>query len=261
MRIALGVEYDGSAYVGWQRQTSGTGVQALVENALTTVANESIATICAGRTDAGVHASAQVVHFDTTAERAGRAWLLGVNAGLPDDINATWARQVNDGFHARFSATSRTYRYLIFNRPARSALNNRRAWWVHEKLDARPMQEAAGLLVGKHDFSAFRAAGCQASTPVREIEIMTLQRIGDWLQLHVTANAFLQHMVRNIAGTLVEIGKGARSAEWAGEVLACRDRRQSGMAAPPHGLTLIGVSYPAEFSIPDGTDSGLVILQ
>ncbi len=260
MRVALGIEYDGTAYVGWQRQKTGTGIQTPVEAAIAKVADENIATVCAGRTDTGVHASAQVVHFDTSAERAERGWLLGANTHLPDDISATWARTVDDEFHARFSATSRTYRYLILNRPARSGLYSRRAWWIYEPLDEIKMQDGADALLGKHDFSAFRAAGCQASTPVREIQNIRLERHGEWLMLWVTANAFLQHMVRNIMGTLVAIGRGEKRPEWVAGVLQSGDRKSGGVTAPPHGLTLIGVQYPEQFRIPDGTEQTPLIL-
>jgi tRNA pseudouridine38-40 synthase len=208
MRVALGIEYDGTAYNGWQRQKTGIGIQSLVEEAVTSVADEPVEVVCAGRTDAGVHASAQVVHFDSNAERGSRGWLLGINSGLPDDINVSWAVSVDDKFHARFSATSRTYRYLILNRLVRSALHRNRAWWVYEQLDERAMLEAGRYLLGEHDFSAFRAAGCRASTPVRSIHDLQVSRSGDWLTVTITANAFLQHMVRNITGVLVAIGKG-----------------------------------------------------
>ncbi len=244
MRIAIGIEYDGTAYNGWQRQKSGIGVQQCVEDALTEVANESVEVVCAGRTDTGVHASGQVAHFDTTAERSQRGWLLGANSNLPDDISVSWVRPVSDDFHARFSATSRSYRYLILNRLVRSALHRHRAWWVHQPLDAAAMHEAAQALIGEHDFSAFRAAGCQAATPNREVTSIAVHRDGDWLTLAVTANAFLQHMVRNITGTLVAIGMGEESIGWCRQVLEGRDRRQGGVAAPPHGLTLVRVTYP-----------------
>jgi tRNA pseudouridine38-40 synthase len=261
MRVALGIEYDGTAYNGWQRQKTGTGIQALVEEALSSVADESVEVICAGRTDTGVHASAQVVHFDSNAERSSRGWLLGVNTGLPDDINANWATFVDDEFHARFSATSRTYRYLILNRLVRSALFRHRAWWVYERLDEQAMREAGEFLLGEHDFSAFRAAGCQASTPVREIRSLQVSRSGDWLAVTVTANAFLQHMVRNITGLLVTIGKGDEKPAWTKSVLESRDRKEGGVAAPPHGLTLTDVEYPPRFKIPTGTDPGSVPVQ
>ena len=244
MRIAIGIEYDGTAYSGWQKQRSGVGVQERLEVAVAEVANAAVDVVCAGRTDAGVHASGQVAHFDATAERSERSWLLGINSLLPDDINLTWVQPVDDVFHARFSATSRSYRYVILNRLVRSALNRNRAWWLHQSLDAQKMHAAAQLLTGKHDFSAFRAAGCQASTAVREIESISVTRNGDWLTLDVTANAFLQHMVRNIMGSLVAVGEAERSIEWPGEVLESRDRKQAGMAAPAHGLTLVRVTYP-----------------
>lgn len=251
MRIALGIEYDGTSYNGWQRQKSGTGVQQRLEEALGKVANESIEVCCAGRTDTGVHASGQVVHFDTTSERSPRGWLLGANSNLPNDIGVTWATPVGDDFHARFSATARSYRYVILNRLQRSPLYRHRAWWVYEPLDANRMHAAAQVLVGRHDFSAFRAAGCQASTATREITALTIRRNGDWITLDVTANAFLQHMVRNITGSLVAVGGGEQTAEWLTAVLASRDRKAGGVAAPPHGLTLVGVVYPASFAIPD----------
>jgi len=250
MRIALGIEYDGTAYNGWQRQKTGIGVQSLVDNAISKVADEPIESVCAGRTDSGVHASAQVVHFDSSAQRPRRGWMLGVNAYLPDDISASWAAFVDDEFNARFSATSRTYRYLILNRRVRSALQRNRAWWIYEPLDVQAMQQATETLLGKHDFSAFRAAGCQASTPIREISNFQVKRSGDWLSLTVTANAFLKHMVRTIAGLLVTIGKGDEEPAWAKSVLEGRDRTRGGVTAPPHGLTLIGVAYPGQFKIP-----------
>jgi len=250
VRVALGLEYDGTAYNGWQRQRTGNGVQEQLELALSKVANQDIEVVCAGRTDTGVHASGQVVHFDTTSTRDDRGWRLGANTNLPDDVSVTWSRHVDDSFHARFSATARSYEYLILNRPERSALHRHRAWWVYDALDVDNMQTAAAALVGKHDFSAFRAAGCQASTATREITSLTLTRNGNWILLEVTANAFLQHMVRNIMGTLVAIGRGDAAPEWATSVLESKDRKAGGMAAPPHGLTLVSVQYPPEFALP-----------
>ena len=250
MRIALGIEYDGTSYNGWQRQKNGLGVQQRLEEALSLVADEAIDVTCAGRTDTGVHASGQVVHFDTQAERSERGWLLGANSNLPSDISVGWVREVDDEFHARFSATSRSYRYRILNRLQRSALYRERAWWVHQPLDAAGMHEAAQQLVGEHDFSAFRAAGCQASSPSREITSISVSRREDWVTLEVSANAFLMHMVRNITGTLAAIGRGDESREWLGEVLKSRDRKIGGVTAPPHGLTLVAVEYPAAFDIP-----------
>jgi tRNA pseudouridine38-40 synthase len=249
MRIALGIEYDGTAYNGWQRQRTGVGVQALLEKALTVVANEPIEVTCAGRTDTGVHASNQVVHFDSVAERSNHGWLLGINSNLPGDINATWAKIVDNEFHARFSATARHYRYRILNKLARSALHRHRAWWVHQPLDAQLMQLGAQFLLGEHDFSAFRAAGCQAHSPRRTISSLNIQREQHWITLDISANAFLQHMVRNIAGTLIAVGMGEQTPEWIQQVLESRDRKQGGIAAPAHGLTLVGVSYPESFDI------------
>ncbi len=249
-RIAIGIEYDGTAYNGWQRQRTGLGVQERLEQALAEVANETVEVTCAGRTDTGVHASGQVAHFDSDAERSARGWLLGANTNLPDDICVTWVKPVGDDFHARFSATARRYRYRILNRLVRSALHRRRAWWVHQDLDQRRMHEAAQALLGEHDFSAFRAAGCQASNAVREVTSIGVARDGDWVLLDITANAFLQHMVRNIAGTLVAIGRGDEDVAWAARLLAGRDRTRAGMAAPPHGLTLVQVFYPDAFGIP-----------
>lgn len=253
MRIAMGIEYDGTAYNGWQRQKTGTGIQAVLEAALATVADQPVETVCAGRTDAGVHAAGQVVHFDTNASRCERGWLLGANSNLPDDVNVGWVASVDDVFHARYSATARTYRYLILNRPVRSALARHRAWWLYQPLDIDLMREAAGRLLGKHDFSAFRAAGCQASTPIRELMDIDIERHGDWIGITVTANAFLQHMVRNITGLLAAIGSGERPASSAAEVLRSRDRTSGGVAAPAHGLMLLRVDYPPQFDLPLST--------
>ncbi len=250
MRIALGIEYDGTSYNGWQRQKNGIGVQQRLEEALAAVANETVEVVCAGRTDTGVHASGQVVHFDTSAERSERGWLLGANTNLPPDISVSWVRPVDEDFHARFSATSRSYRYVILNRLQRSALHRHRAWWVHQPLDEKRMHEAAQSLLGEHDFSAFRAAGCQAHSATRELRSVNVARHDDWITVDVTANAFLMHMVRNITGTLAAIGQGEQPVDWIGEVLESRDRTLGGVTAPPHGLTLVAVDYPEEFGIP-----------
>ena len=256
MRIAIGIEYDGSAYNGWQRQRTGLGVQERLEQALAEVADEAVEVTCAGRTDAGVHASGQVAHLDTSAVRRERGWLLGANSNLPDDICVTWVKPVDDEFHARYSATARSYRYRILNRLVRSALYRRRAWWVHQDLDHRRMHEAAQALLGEHDFSAFRAAGCQASNAIREVTAIRVARDGDWIVLDVTANAFLQHMVRNITGTLVAVGSGDEDVGWAARVLAGKDRTCAGVAAPPHGLTLVRVHYPDACGIPAPLELG-----
>lgn len=249
-RIAIGIEYDGTAYNGWQRQRTGLGVQERLEQALAKVADEPVEVTCAGRTDTGVHASGQVAHFDTAAARSERGWLLGANTNLPDDICVTWVKPVDDEFHARFSATARRYRYCILNRLVRSALYRRRAWWVHQDLDHRRMHDAAQALLGEHDFSAFRAAGCQASNAIRQVTDIRVTRDGDWVLLDIEANAFLQHMVRNITGTLVAIGRGDEDVTWLARVLAGRDRTGAGIAAPPHGLTLVRVLYPDALGIP-----------
>jgi tRNA pseudouridine38-40 synthase len=250
MRIAIGIEYDGTAYNGWQRQSHGVGVQTVIENALSKIANESIETICAGRTDSGVHAIAQVVHFDSKVKRTMRNWLFGINSNLPDDVNACWVKIVDQNFHARFSAISRSYRYLILNKSVRSSLHRNRAWWIHRPLNEFDMQRAADHLLGEHDFSAFRAAGCRASTSIREISNIRINRDGDWIAIDVTANAFLQHMVRNIAGLLATIGQGEANSALAKEVLESCDRKKGGVAAPAHGLTLMKIDYPDKFDLP-----------
>jgi tRNA pseudouridine38-40 synthase len=250
MRLAVGIEYDGTGYNGWQRQTSGLGVQQRLEEALASVADHELEVTCAGRTDTGVHASGQVAHFDSSSHRSARGWLLGANSNLPDDIALTWVSDVPDAFHARFSATARSYRYRILNRLVRSALHRHRAWWVHQPLDADRMHEAAQALVGEHDFSAFRAAGCQAKSASRNVRCVAVRRHGDWITLEITANAFLQHMVRNITGTLVAIGTGEAPVHWVADVLAGRDRTAAGVAAPPQGLTLVSVEYPESLGLP-----------
>ncbi len=249
-RIAIAIEYDGSAYCGWQTQQSGASIQQQVESALSGVAAEALAVICAGRTDAGVHARWQVAHFETHAARPARGWVLGANTALPPDISLVWARAVPAHFHARYTAEARTYRYLILNRNARSALAARRAMLVHKPLDQLRMAEAASVLCGRHDFSAFRAAECQSHSPVRHMESLTVNRAGDWLVIEATANAFLHHMMRNIAGLLVSIGRGDAPPSWAAEVLAGRDRARGAPTAPADGLYLWAVRYPAAFGLP-----------
>ena len=250
MRLAIGIEYDGSNYNGWQRQRVGRGVQEVVEKAAAEVADESIEIVCAGRTDTGVHASGQVGHFDTQSRRSERGWLLGINSALPDDVNLRWIQPVSDDFHARFSALYRCYRYRILNRLVRSALQRQRCWWFHTPLDADAMHEAGQQLLGEHDFSAFRAAGCQARSAMRDVQYLSVKREGDWVILDVRANAFLQHMVRNITGTLVSVGSGQNPVSWVSDVLAGKDRKQGGITAPPQGLTLTEVAYPPDFRIP-----------
>lgn len=250
-RLALGIEYDGSAFCGWQTQVGQRTVQDQVEQALSKVANEPVRLICAGRTDTAVHATGQVAHFDTRANRRKRSWILGTNANLPDDVNITWVKEVADDFHARFSATGRSYRYIILNRPTRSALQRRRAHWTFHPLALEAMQTAARKFIGEHDFSSFRAVACQAKSPVRTIEFLQVQREGDYLYIDIRANAFLHHMVRNIAGVLLAIGEGKQSADWVDYLLEVRDRRVSGVTAPPQGLYFVNARYPAEFAIPE----------
>jgi len=250
----MGVEYDGTDFQGWQRQSHGRAIQNAFEAALSAVADAPVEAVCAGRTDSGVHATGQVIHFDAPVERRLRSWLLGTNSNLPGDVSVSWARAVSGEFHARYSAVSRSYRYLILNRPVRSALHRHRACWIHQPLDEQRMAEAAGHLVGEHDFSAFRAAGCQSRSPVRNLTAISVARRGEWLAIDVSANAFLQHMVRNIAGLLITIGRGEQAPDWAAEILAGRDRSAAAFAAPAAGLTLIAVDYPAEFGLPDGRE-------
>lgn len=250
-RLAIGIEYDGSAFHGWQTQQPGVrSIQQTLEEALSRVADQRTQVQGAGRTDTGVHAAGQVAHFDTSARRELRSWLLGTNVNLPPDINLCWVREVSDDFHARFSATGRRYRYVIANRPTRSALMSRRVTWVHQPLDEGRMARAASHLLGTHDFSAYRAVACQARSPVRELRHCSIRRQGDLLILDLQANAFLQHMVRNIAGVLIAIGKGERSEDWTLEVLERRDRTQGGVTAPAQGLYLMEVEYPPLFGIP-----------
>ena len=250
-RIAVGIEYDGTAYAGWQTQQCARSVQTVVEGALSAVADDPVTVICAGRTDAGVHARWQVVHFDTAAQRTMRGWTLGANSALPRDVSITWCRPVPAHFHARYSAEARTYRYFILNRGTRSALAEKRAAAVHKPLDELRMSEAAAALCGEHDFSAFRSSECQAHSPIRRMERLTVVRRGDWVIIDATANAFLHHMVRNIAGLLIAVGRGDAPPTWAGSVLEGRDRRRGAATAPPEGLYFWAVRYPEAFGLPD----------
>lgn len=251
MRVALGVEYDGSDFRGWQRQAPGVRtIQDCLEKALSKVANHGVDLSCAGRTDAGVHATGQVVHFDTHAERSPRSWILGSNSNLPADISIVWAQLVPETFHARFAALARRYRYVIINRPFRSALLRQRAAWCHEPLNFQWMIEAANPLIGEHDFTSFRGIDCQAKSPVRTVHELTVERHADFIVLEIEANAFLHHMVRNIAGVLLAIGSGEQPIYWAQEVLAARNRALGGVTAPPEGLYLAKVRYAEEFSLP-----------
>ena len=226
------------------------GVQSVVEAALSSVADHPVEVTAAGRTDAGVHASMQVVHFDTQATRTERAWVLGATTNLPAQVSALWAREVPEAFHARYSAIARTYRYVILNRTARPALAADRVCWVRDPLDEVRMRAAATHLIGEHDFSSFRAAECQARTPMRNMHEIGIVRTGEHIVLTVRANAFLHHMVRNIAGVLIASGSGERSTDWTAEVLAARDRTQAGVTAPPGGLYLAGIRYTPSLGLP-----------
>lgn len=251
MRVALGIEYDGTGFCGWQSQTGTRTVQQEVERALSTVADHPVSVVCAGRTDSGVHAVGQVVHFDSDAERSVRSWVLGANANLPRDVSVIWARPVAGEFHARFSAQARSYRYVILNRMTRPAVWRDRVCWHHQQLDERRMQRAADFLVGEHDFSSFRALACQARHPVRTVHRLCVQRCGAYLYIDITANAFLHHMVRNIAGVLITVGEGERKPDWARELLVARDRTVGGVTAPAGGLYLAQVVYPPQFELPE----------
>ncbi len=249
-RFALGVEYSGTGFAGWQRQAGVRTVQDAVEEALSRVADEPVRVAAAGRTDTGVHALGQVVHFDCAKTRSPEAFRRGGNAHLPPDVSLIWGRVVDDGFHARFSAVSRTYRYVILNRPTRSAVWAGRVAFDYRPLQVARMQEAAAALVGRHDFSAYRAVGCQAKSPIREVYALTVERRDAFVILTIRANAFLHHMVRNVAGVLMAIGAGERPVRWAFDVLAGRDRNLGGVTAPPGGLYFVSASYPPDFGIP-----------
>jgi len=251
MRLALGIEYDGSGYCGWQHQDHCPAVQTQLEAALRFVADAPVSVTCAGRTDTGVHALNQVVHFDTDARRPLRAWIEGVNTRLPDDIRVHWAKAVADDFDARFSAVARRYRYVIHNVPTRSALLRQRVTWVRQPLDAEAMHAAAQALVGERDFSSFRAAGCQARHPVREVQRVSVRRQDEMVLVDIQANAFLHHMVRNIAGSLIKVGLGERPTEWIAELLATRNRTQAAETAPAAGLYFVTAVYPPALAIPE----------
>ena len=259
-RIALGIQYDGRQWQGWQTQPHRKTVQDTLEAALAKFCQQSVATVCAGRTDSGVHAIEQVVHFDTEAERELFAWVRGLNAFLPATIAVRWAAEVagatqasgaeQDAFHARFSAQARTYHYLIYNHPVRSPLWSGRSGWVFRPLRVEAMQAAAQALIGTHDFSAFRAAECQAHSPVRTMHTITLQRQGELILVTLKANAFLHHMVRNIVGSLIQVGIGNAAEAWVGEVLAARNRDLAAPTVSPDGLYLAKIDYDARWNLP-----------
>ncbi len=258
MRIALGIEYDGHGFSGWQRQLGVETIQELVEKALSKVANHPVTIICAGRTDAGVHATEQIVHFESDAIRSHYAWVNGCNANLPSQIAVLWATEVSSEFHARFSAYRRRYRYIIYNRRIRPTFLATRTSWIYRPLDVSRMAAAAQHLIGEHDFNAYRAVGCQAKSPVRTLYDLDITRRDEMIFIDIRANAFLHHMVRNIAGVLVAIGGAERPIEWAREVLEQRDRTQGGITASPCGLYLMEVEYPEAFVLPKEQRSSAV---
>ena len=250
VRIALGLEYDGSTFSGWQTQSNDRGVQDCVESALAQIAGGPVATICAGRTDSGVHALDQVIHFDTEATRPITAWVRGVNRFLPPSVAVRWGHIVNNDFHARYGAYRRRYDYWIVNAPVRSPLAHQRAGWVFRPIDEDAMRRAAQHLIGRHDFSSFRSAECQASTPVRNVEQLTVERHGPLVRISVTANAFLHHMVRNVVGSLVYVGVGRRPARWTKDVLDARNRAAAAPTFSAAGLYLARVEYDQAFGLP-----------
>lgn len=250
MRIAAGIEYEGTAYHGWQYQSSEIDtIQGYVEAALSRVADQPVQVVCAGRTDTGVHAAGQVIHFDTSVQRDAHSWIFGANSYLPRDIRLTWVKEVSDDFHARFSALARRYHYLIYNRSVPTAINYRHMTWEYRLLDSQRMSAAAAYLIGTHNFSSYRGSNCQASSPIRTVYELSIQREGNILLMNIRANAFLQHMVRNIAGVLIAIGSGQKEPIWAKEVLEAQNRTQGGITAPPNGLSLMRVDYPDHFGL------------
>lgn len=251
MKYAACIEYDGTNYCGWQRLEHLPSVQGEVEKALSSVANHQIELTCAGRTDSGVHGIGQIVHFESDAVRNEKAWRMGCNTNLPDNIVLRWIQPIDDSFHARFSAQSRRYRYIILNNKIRPAIIHKKVCWYRDKLDETRMQDAANRLLGENDFSSFRAAGCQAKHAMRELQEITISRDDKFVYVDIVANAFLHHMVRNIVGSLFEVGDGRRKPEWFSELLGVKDRTQAGITAPACGLYFVSVEYPVEFSLPE----------
>lgn len=251
IRIVLGIEYDGSAFFGWQWQKGGVRtVQDAVQKATSKVANHDVNIICTGRTDTGVHALEQVVHFETGAQRSNHSWLMGINANLPADVRVVWVQIAVADFHARYSAVARFYRYIILNRPTKSALQRDRVTWFYPDLDAQRMHQAAQALVGSHDFTSFRALKCQSLSPMRLMYFVDVYRQGEQVIMDISANAFLHHMVRNVAGVLMAIGCGEQDIEWTQILLETKDRQKGGVTAAPHGLYLGGVYYPEKYAMP-----------
>ena len=251
-RYALCVEYSGAAYKGWQiqREEGVPSIQEQVEQALSKIANTQVSVVCAGRTDSGVNATYQIIHFDSPVQREARAWILGTNTHLPDDIAVQWALPVSRDFHARFSALERRYRYLIYSHAVKPAILSKGITWTHKPMDVQRMQQAANYLIGEHDFTSYRAVACQAHSPVRTVKQFDVYQAGHLVVLDVRANAFLHHMIRNFAGVLMKIGCGEAEPEWAQQVLQAKDRRQGGVTAPPFGLYFVDAKYPDEFALP-----------
>lgn len=249
MKIALGIEYNGSKFHGWQAQNDVMTLQATLESALSKVANEPIKVVCAGRTDAGVHATNQVVHFESQAKRKTDAWILGTNSYLSSSMSVQWAKEIDDSFHARFSALSRRYQYLIYNKPVRSSLFSAFSTWINYPLDEKKMALAAKTLIGEHDFTSFRSADCQSKTPLRHVFAATVSRREDFVILDIVANSFLHHMVRNIMGVLIEIGSNRKDTSWCLELLEAKNRKLASKTAPPQGLYLTGVRYADTYNI------------
>ncbi|MDA8127727.1 MAG: tRNA pseudouridine(38-40) synthase TruA [Betaproteobacteria bacterium] len=257
MRIVLGLEYCGAGFCGWQSQPQGCGVQDALEAAVSAIAGERIVVTAAGRTDTGVHAALQVAHFDTSAQRPHTAWVRGVNSHLPASVAVQWAREIDGNFHARFAATERGYRYVLLNHPVRPGLSHGLIGWHHRPLDADAMNQAATHLLGRHDFSAFRAAGCQARSPVKELRLARIERRGDYLLCDFRADGFLHHMVRNLMGCLIQVGAGSQPPEWMGEILRGRDRTLAAPTFDAAGLYLTHIRYPAHFALPESSERWL----
>jgi tRNA pseudouridine38-40 synthase len=253
MRLALGISYNGQAYEGWQSQPSGRTVQDRLEHALTQFAAQPVSTVCAGRTDAGVHGLMQVVHFDTVLEREDFSWVRGTNRFLPPDIAVQWAQRVPDAFHSRACATARRYAYVVLESPVRPSVDVGRVGWVFRPLDEAAMQEAASLLIGQHDFTSFRASACQAKSPIKTISRAEISRRGAYWRFEFQSDAFLHHMIRNIMGCLLQVGQGHQEPQWMGQVLAARDRDAAAPTFPPDGLYFLGPVYGPEWNLPSHT--------
>lgn len=259
MRFAACVEYDGTQYCGWQILGHAPSVQEQVEKALSSIAAHPVNVVCSGRTDSGVHAVGQIIHFDTEAQRDPRGWLFGTNSKLPNDIGLRWVIPIADDFHARFSAVARRYRYIITNRLARPAAFQNKTAWVYAPLNDQAMHQAAQVLIGEYDFSSFRAAGCQARHARREIQELKIWRSGEMVYVDIKANAFLHHMVRNIVGSLLQVGTGEKSIEWIAELLALQDRTKAGMTAPAQGLYFVQAYYPEQFQLPEPSSAPILM--